>query len=147
MAKLKVLVVRSEEGAVTESRIVEGEFFEVVKQVASEAFREWDPSTSDFIVMRDYIQVEVSLPLDPGLFDFLRDYGQLARGQGGKEASIIFPFFTISFDNEMIDEENFVDKKIYIVAPYVNDDVKIDIESEAARMTSAKEKPAGIVEG
>jgi len=142
---LKVLVIRSEDGAVTESRIVEGEFFDVVKQVAGEAYQEWTPESSDFIVMRDYIEVEVDLPLDPALFDFLREYGELARS-GKDKASIVFPFFTISFDNRMIDQENFIDRKVYVVAPYINDDVKTDLEAEAARTTAPRESPPGIQE-
>jgi len=142
---LKVLVIRSEEGKIVESRVVEGDFFQVVKDVTGEAYREWEPASSDFIVMRDFIEAEVDLPLDPQLFDFLREYGELAKSGSGK-ASIVFPFFTISFDNRMVDQENFIDRKVYVVAPYVNDDIRAELEAEAVRTTAPRGSPSGIQE-
>ncbi|MEM1873649.1 MAG: DUF2286 domain-containing protein [Acidilobaceae archaeon] len=136
-----MLVVRAEYGEVKESRVVEGDFERVVRDVVSRALEEWNPAKSDFIVLRDERVVEVE-SLDQALAESLRSAGALRELERG--LSVRVPVVTVSFDNEMVSEERYEEHKIYIVTLYVSDDFKTEIEAEAAEITSAPEEPEGI---
>ncbi len=79
---MKVLVVRAEMGRVVESRVLEGEFYEVVKKYVSIASSEWDPEVSDFVVVRDDLNVDVEGSLEREVLEYLRSYGLLRRVRG-----------------------------------------------------------------
>ncbi len=140
-----VLVIRAEEGRIVEKRIVEGDLVEVVKNVAREAFEEWDPADSDFLVIRDF--KEVDLPFEsitPELFDLLRDYGLTKKEVDGElRAAFTLPVYTISFDNEMIGDEMSLERKIYMIVPHTIDEVDAIFEKLAADITS----PQSVLEG
>ena len=142
---MKVLSVRAERGKVVESVVVDGDLAEVVKQRAQQALSEWDPRTSDFIVLKDYRELELPLPISPDLVDLLREVGELSRTKD--KAIARFPVYTISFENTMVSEDKYVEYKIYLIAPYINEDVKTELEAEAQDITTEKEPPAGIEEG
>jgi len=144
MAGGRILIVRSEKGRIVESDVVEGRLTDVVKDTARRALEEWDPEMSDFVVLKDVKEVELELPIDPDLFDVLKEYGGLVRK--GSVALARLPVYTISFDNRMITEESYVENKIYLVTLYINDDLKAQMEVEATSITSEKEAPEGIEE-
>ncbi len=139
-----MLVIRSEKGRIVESDVVEGSLTDVVKDAARKALEEWDPEVSDFVVLKDLKEIELELPIDPKLFDLLREYGGLVRK--GNVALAKLPVYTISFDNRMITEDSYVENKIYLVTLYINDDLKTQMEVEASSITSEKEVPEGIEE-
>ncbi len=144
----KVLVIRAEEGRVVEKKIVEGDILDVVKQVARQALEEWDPASSDFIVLRD--QREVEMPAEKvtaDLFDVLRNYGlRKEKTEEGYQAVITVPVYTISFDNVTIGDETFIEKKVYIVVPQITDEIDVLFEQLAADITSPQKGPEGIEE-
>ena len=140
----KILVIRSEKGKVVESEIVEGALEDVVKDTARRALEEWDPGLSDFIILKDLREIELELPIDPKLFDILREYGGLAKK--GNIAIARLPLYTISFDNRMITENNYIENKVYLVTLFINEDLKTQVEVEAASITSEKTVPEGIEE-
>ena len=142
---MKVLSVRAERGKVVESVVIDGDLAEVVKQRAQQALSEWDPRTSDFIVLKDYRELELPLPISPDLVDLLREVGELSRTKD--KAIARFPVYTISFENTMVGEDKYIEYKIYLIAPYINEDVKTELEAEAQDITTEKEPPAGIEEG
>ena len=141
---MKVLSVRAERGKVVESVVIDGDLAEVVKQRAQQALSEWDPRTSDFIVLKDYRELELPLPISPDLVDLLREVGELSRTKD--KAIARFPVYTISFENTMVGEDKYIEYKIYLIAPYINEDVKTELEAEAQDITTEKEPPAGIEE-
>ena len=140
-----ILVIRAEEGRVVEKRIVEGDLVEVVKQVAREAFEEWDPAGSDFLVIRDFKEIDIPFEsVTPELFDVLRDYGITKKEvEGELRASFTLPVYTISFENEMIGDEMSLEKKIYMIVPHIMDEVDAIFEKLAADITS----PQAVLEG
>jgi len=143
---LKVLVIRAEEGKVTESSVVEGELEAVVKEVARKALEEWDPRVSDFIVIKEVREVTLGLPIPGKLVDILRPFG--LRRKGSKEAAFDLVVYTISFDNRLVSEEegSYIENKIYLIAPYINDDLRAELEAQAAGIVSPKQAPEGIEE-
>lgn len=142
---MKVLSIRAERGRIVESTVLDGDLADIVKRKAEEALREWDPGTSDFIVLKDNRELELQLPLKPELVDLFRSVGSLSRTKD--KAIGTFPVYTISFENRMISEDQYVEYKIYLLAPYINDDVKTELEAEAQDITTEKEAPEGIKEG
>jgi Uncharacterized protein conserved in archaea len=141
---LKVLVIRAERGKVVRDEVVEGELKDVVKGKALEALNEWSPETSDFIVLKDERELELPLPLKPELVDALRSIGSLSRTKD--KAIVRFPIYTISFENKMVSEDKYVEYKVYLLAPYINEDLKTELEAEAQDITTEKEAPEGIRE-
>ncbi|MEB2793660.1 MAG: DUF2286 domain-containing protein [Caldisphaeraceae archaeon] len=139
---MKLIVIRSEKGNISYSDIVEGELSQTVKRISEEVIKEWDPELSDFIVLKDTREVDLPLPLKPELVDMLRRIGSL--GRKSTKAVVKFPIYTISFENMMIDEDKYIENKIYLIAPYINDDIKAELESEAMEITSQKSPPSGI---
>ncbi|MEB3774595.1 MAG: DUF2286 domain-containing protein [Desulfurococcales archaeon] len=140
----RITVIRGEYGKVTESRIVDSELEDVVKEVARSALNEWSPNESDFIVIKDLREIDLKLPLKPEIVDVLRKYGTLSRA--GDKAIAVIPVFTISFDNKMISEDKYIENKVYIIAPYINDEVNTLLESLAAEITAEEEAAPGITE-
>jgi len=142
---VKVIVIRAEYGKIVESDIVEGDLFEIVKEEARNALEAWKPETSDFVVARDFREIEIKLPIPPELYDRLREMG-IPLSRAGDKAVASIPVVLISYDSEMITEEEYQENKIILIAPYLSDEVKMDLESEAAGITSPSEKPEGIIE-
>ena len=143
---MKVLVVRAEEGRVTESEVVEGELEEVVRRVAAKALEEWDPRVSDFIVIREVREVTLNLPIPGHLVDKLRPFG--LRRKGSNEAAFDLVVYTISFDNRLVSEEegSYIENKIYLIAPYIDDSLRAELEAQAAEIVTVKRPPEGIEE-
>ena len=126
-------------GKIVESKVVEGDPRETLKDLTLKALREWDPLKSDFVVMRHVRRIGVE-ELDS---DSQKYSGDLVRVEGDE---IVFPVYMISFDNETIDDEDFVDYKIYLVSPYISETLRTLLEVEAAEATAVKRKPEGIKE-
>ncbi|MDP8003355.1 MAG: DUF2286 domain-containing protein [Caldisphaera sp.] len=141
---MKVLIIRAEKGSIISSEIKDGEIAKIVKNKSEDAMKEWNPELSDFIVLKDEREVDFPLPLKPELVDIMRNIGSLSRTSD--KAIARFPIYTISFENMMISEDNYVEHKIYLIAPYINDDIKIELEKEATEITTEKTGPEGIEE-
>lgn len=140
---MKTLIVRAESGRVVESSVVEEPLEEAAKRVAREALEEWNPATSEFVVLRDVEEVTIKLPIPGDLYDELRKYG--LRKKGESEAAIDLPYYTISFDNQRIGDD-YIENKVYVIAPYINEDFKTWVEVLASSIVGEKEAPEGIEE-
>jgi len=142
---LKVLVIRAEYGKVVESDIVEGDLYEVTKEEVKRVIDEWEPRKSDFVVARDVREIEIKLPIDPALYDALRDAG-IPLSRGKDKASAMLPIILVSFDSTIITEDEYQENKVLLIAPYINDDLRAELEAEAAEITSPKKGAEGIIE-
>ncbi len=127
------MVVRAENGKIVDSQIIDGEIIDVVKKVAAKAIEEWDPEFSDYIVMKDKYEVSLKLPLTKEQFERFRKFG-LRRTSDGY-ATFDIPVYVISFENQWV-ENDYVDRKIYLVSIYVDDNIKKELEDWAASSTS-----------
>lgn len=137
---MKILVLKSEMGKVTSEQIVDGELGETVRKVATEALKEWNEYTSDFIIMKDVQEIKIPLPLKPETYDALKNF---LAGKEKNAAIARVPFYIISFENEW-QENDFMDKRVYVVTYYINDDMKKEAIDYAASVTSQER---GSVEG
>jgi len=139
---VKVLVVRAEIGKVVMSEVVEGELYDVIKKYVSIASLEWDPRVSDFVVIREDLNVDVEGSLEEVVLEYLRSHGSLEEGEGVLKVKI--PVYTISFDNRFVGEDLYIENKVYIIAPYVNEDLRVLFETEAASITVQEATPEGV---
>ncbi len=136
----KILVIRAENGEIIESNIIDGSIEDIVKKYATIALNEWDPSYSDFIVMKDKYEVKLKLPLTREQFERFSKFS-LRREEGFAVFDV--PLYVISFDNVWV-EGDYLDRKIYLIATYVDDKVKRDLEVIARENTSPRRETRRI---
>ncbi len=136
----KVLVIRAEDGRVVQSIIEEGKIEDVVKNYARRALNEWEPIYSDFVVLRDKYEVRLKLPISPEQFEKFSKYGLERTPDGYAVFSITI--YTISFDNFWI-EGSYQDRKMYLIAPYVDENIKKELEEAAAGSTLIQQTTMG----
>ncbi len=129
----KILVIRAEDGKVVKTVVETGTIEDVVKKYAMNAMREWEPIYSDFIVLRDKYEVRLKLPLKPGQYELIAKY----RPERSPDGYAVFniPIYTISFDN-FWDQGTYKDRKMYLIAPYIDESVKEELEQAAADSTN-----------
>jgi hypothetical protein len=128
---MKVVILKSENGKITSETFVDDNIGNVVRSVASQALKEWNENTSDFVIMKDMQEVRIPMPLKEETYEKLKN---LLVGREGSNAIAKIPIYIISFENEW-SNDNFVDKKVYIVSYYINDDNKKELEEYAQDLT------------
>jgi hypothetical protein len=114
----QIMIVRAKEGQLVSKNRVEGEFKEVVKKTVLDALSLWQLESADFTVIRDpQYPVEAKAPITKEQYDLYSKY-DLQRATNG---SVMFhlPVYIISFDNVYM-EENYLDREVLVVAPYVD---------------------------
>ena len=130
-----ILVVRAEDGRVVESEVVEGELASVVKSIAEKVLKVWDPERSDYVIIRDKYEVSIKLPLSKEQFERFSKF-DIRRTPDGY-AVFDIPVYVISYENEW-QGDDYVDRKVYVVSLYVDDEVRKDIEEWALESTKGK---------
>ncbi len=136
----KVLVIRAEDGRIIQSIIEEGKIEDIVKNYARRALNEWEPIYSDFVVLRDKYEVRLKLPISPEQFEKFSKYGLERTPDGYAVFSITI--YTISFDNFWV-EGSYQDRKMYLIAPYVDENIKKELEEAAAGSTVIQQPSTG----
>ncbi|QKQ99504.1 DUF2286 domain-containing protein [Metallosphaera tengchongensis] len=133
---MKVIILKSESGKVTSNFVEEGEIGEVVRRTAEKALKEWNELTSDFIIMRDSQEAKLPLPLKPEIYEKTKNF---LTGKDKSFAMLKLPVFIISFDNQW-KEENFQDKRVYVISYYLTDELKEELTNYASQVTSEEEE-------
>ena len=131
----KYLVVEAVLGKVVESRIVEGDFAEIVKQATREALEKWNPLEADFLAIREDRIWTPAGDEDKEFMEMLRERGFIVKTERGEEV-IRIPYYLISYDNEEEDEMSYREKALIIVTAYIGEAYKYDVERDAAELTS-----------
>ncbi|MEM1620028.1 MAG: DUF2286 domain-containing protein [Fervidicoccaceae archaeon] len=114
--KTKIAVVEAYSGKVVNKKIIEGESIEeVVKSVASELLREkWLPKLSDFIVLRDKLDVELELPLSDDEYAFYKRFD--LKKINSNLASASLPLYLIVYESLKLSEDEFHDRGVAAVS-------------------------------
>jgi len=68
------VVAKVSKSSVVKREVVNKDVMEAVKDVAVELIKSWDPSSSDFIILRDYYSVSYPAPLTRELLEKIRRY-------------------------------------------------------------------------
>lgn len=133
----KTLVLSVEGGSIVSSKIVEDELEDVVKKVVVEVLPKWSPKTSDLIAMRYEHEITLKLPLSEELYKALSKY-RLSR-KSSSEVVARLPVYVISYENRWVGED-LIDEKVYVISPYINDEIKNDVELLAIDLTPPAEE-------
>lgn len=137
MGSRRTLVIGVDGGRITESRVVDGLVEDVVKEVLAEVLPKWSPRESDLIVMRHEHEVTLRLPLDRELHEALVGYG--LRKKAESEAVAKIPVYVVSYGNRWVGDE-LVDERLYLIAPYVNEELRRTVELLAEDLTTPEAK-------
>ena len=137
----KILIVHANEGKLLESKIIEGNLEDIVKEFAKKVLEKWDPLTSDFVIVRDKYEASVKLPLTKEQYKILSRFNLRRTGEG--MASFDIPIYVISYENVWLGDD-YLDKKIYLISVYVNEEIRKELENWAVEAT--KEKPSTTIE-
>jgi|GEM_PF-625763 len=142
---MRIRVIRSEQGKIVNNEVVEGDLAAIVRRYAEQAFKEWNPETSDFTVLRGKYELRLKLPIDPDLLDIIEELNLNKRIELN-ELVVEVPLITISFDNEWIGD-NYYEKKMYIIVPELGaGDVMKEIESYAEEATKEAKSLSAVTE-
>lgn len=133
---MRLIIARSKEGETKEVEVVEGGLHEVVRKVVLRALEMWNLEESDFIVMRDRYVTSVKLPLTKEQYEEYSKYE--LRRVSSSEAEVRVPIYIISYSNEWRGD-NYVDKEVFIVAPYINE-TQLEEVKELASSATAEDK-------
>ena len=133
----KILVVRAEDGKIVESKIVEGSITSIVKDIASKVLNKWDPESSDYVIIRDKYEVSLKLPLTKEQFERFSKFDIRRTSEGYAVFNI--PVYVVSYENEW-QGDDYVDKKVYVISLYVDDNVKKEIEEWALESTKERRR-------
>lgn len=131
-----IAIFWSENGAIKSVEKVEGELSQAIKRAVLKSMEDWDVTKSDLMVMRDLYPVSVKLPLTKEQYE--RYSGYNLRRAGG-EATFEVPVYFISYENEWRGE-SYVDRKVAVVAPIVDDFVEKAIFELAENATKEPEE-------
>ncbi len=129
----KTVIVHAEEGKLVASKVVNKIVEEVVKELAKKALEEWDPSSSDFTVIKTTLEVRYKLPIDPNLYERLIELN-LEMMREGNDLVVRIPIYTISYDSSWI-EDAYHERKIIVLSPYLDDEGKRQLEEYAIETT------------
>lgn len=127
---MSVLVIRAELGRVVLSQRLDEDLYETVRRYVAMVINEWDPARSDLLVMRDVVEMKAEGSEPRGA-----SHVEVVASQDG--SVLRFPVYLISFDSEEKSEDVYEERKIYLIAPYVNEEIKEMLESYAEELTSS----------
>ncbi|MCX8185765.1 MAG: DUF2286 domain-containing protein [Sulfolobales archaeon] len=129
----KTLILSVEGGNIVDSKVVEAELEETIKKTLIELLPKWSPKTSDLIAMKYEHEVTLKLPLSKELYEILSKYGLSKKSSS--EATATLPVYVISYENRWVGED-LVDDKVYVITPYINEEIKKEVELLAADLTT-----------
>lgn len=118
------VVARVRNYSVVSSEVVDGKVTEVIKRVAVELIKEWNPEGSDFMILRDNRVIQIKLPLpSPELYDRLRNYN-IRRVGDLAEATI--PVYEVIYSSDWGDE-GFRVSEVILVFPFISNELNSQI--------------------
>ncbi|MEM0021854.1 MAG: DUF2286 domain-containing protein [Fervidicoccaceae archaeon] len=135
------IVIQAHSGKIKKKEVLEGQLEDVVKSVAKDLLmNEWLPTFSDFMILRDSIEIELKVGSDKEVIARYRDFGLKRTGKDTIIATL--PVYLIVYESLKVSEENYHDRGVAAVAPYIReDDAKIleDLLEETTRKPSLEE--------
>lgn len=127
----KILVLNSEKGVLKYSEILEGSLEDVVKKVIIRALSEWNPLNSDLIVMKQTHEVRIN---EDEMKEILPKFNFKIKRTPSGEIIMKLSIYIISYDSKWVNDDIY-DNKIYLVAPYINENIRKELEEIAIELT------------
>jgi len=131
--QLNSLVIRCKDGVITDEAIKQGDLLETLKQEVAATLKEWNPRESDLMVFSTQNEAQVSAPIDKQMLELLKPFSPSRQGD-----KVVFnlPIYVISYKIEHLSEKEFRDRAVVIVAPYINEELKGQLESWSVELTA-----------
>jgi hypothetical protein len=129
------LVVQCDDGNISLNSVVQGDFIEVVKKEVNRAVGLWKPTDSDFMVFSTQNEAQLDAPLSKDMLDKVKLYSPARRGD-----KIVFnlPVYVISYKIQQESQNEYRDRSVIVVAPYINEDLKLQVEQWSKELTTEK---------
>ncbi len=129
------IIVHIEGNKILKKEIVRGDLISIVKEYAKKLIDEWDPETSDFIILRDNYTVTYKVPLRREIADKVLRYG--SRRVGDK-VEVAIPVFEITSSNKWV-EGSFQPDNFVIIMPYIDDEATQQVIDSIMRSLTSEE--------
>ncbi len=141
---MKTLIIEAHSGKIRYKNTVETPIEEALKEEATKLIKnDWIPFFSDFMIIRDTVDVELTLPLKKEEYSLYKEYN--LRKTGEKTATASIPVFFIVYESLKIGEDKYHDRGVAVVAPYTRKEDESLLE-EILEETTRKPSPEEIEE-
>lgn len=111
------VVATISKNAVVKKEIVDKDVYQVVKEVALSLLKDWDPTSSDFIVLRDFYSVSYPAPLTKELLEKVRKY---SPKRVENRVDVTLPLFQIVYGAQWSGESLQVGDAV-VIFPYIDE--------------------------
>ncbi|ABL87993.1 conserved hypothetical protein [Pyrobaculum islandicum DSM 4184] len=111
------VVAKISKNSVVSKEVVNKDVTEAVKEIAVELLKSWNPTSSDFIILRDFYSVSYPAPLAKELLEKVRKYSP-KRIEDRVEVTL--PIYEIFYEARWAGESLQVDNAT-VVFPYIDD--------------------------
>jgi len=139
--KQRCLVIQAHSGKIKKKEVVEGQLEDIVKEVAKNLLiNDWLPTFSDFMILRDSIEIELKVGTDREIIAKYKEHGLKRTGKDTLTSNL--PIYLIVYESLKVSEDKYHDRGVAVVAPYIReDDVKIleELLEETTRKPSLEE--------
>jgi hypothetical protein len=131
--QLSSLVIHCEDGTIVNETVKQKDLVETVKEELIETLKKWDPRESDLMVFSTQNEAQVPAPLSKEMLDILKPFSPARQGD-----KVVFnlPIYIISYRIEHLSENEFRDHAAVVVAPYINDELKGQVETWSVELTA-----------
>ncbi|PSN84585.1 hypothetical protein B9Q13_02895 [Candidatus Marsarchaeota G2 archaeon ECH_B_SAG-G16] len=128
------LVIYCSDGKITKEQIVSGDLDKVVKEHVVKALELWQPNESDFMVFMTKNEAELSAPLSKELLERVRAYAPVRKGD---KVMFDLPVYVISYKIEQRSQNEYKDRAIIMISPYINEELKRQVEEWSKEFTTS----------
>lgn len=117
------------QGKIVEKRIVEGKVYDAVKREGAALLNKWNPISSDFIILRDYVTLSYKAPITKELLEKIREFSPKRIGD---KIEVTVPVFEVVYNSTWTGDNMKIDDAV-VVAPHIDDESDQRILDSVAR--------------
>ncbi|PSN84785.1 hypothetical protein B9Q03_12890 [Candidatus Marsarchaeota G2 archaeon OSP_D] len=127
------MVIHCKDGNIINESVKQKDIVEAVKEELIGTVKEWNPKESDLMVFSTQNEAQVSAPLTKETLELLKPFSPTRQGD-----KVVFnmPIYVISYKIEHLSENEFRDRAVVIIAPYINEELKSQLESWSVELTA-----------
>lgn len=123
------IVAKISQGKIVEKRIVEGKVYDAVKREGAALLNKWNPISSDFIILRDYVTLSYKAPITKELLEKIREFSPKRIGD---KIEVTVPVFEVVYNSTWTGDNMKIDDAV-VVAPHIDDESDQRILDSVAR--------------
>ncbi|MCC6009592.1 MAG: DUF2286 domain-containing protein [Desulfurococcales archaeon] len=135
----QIAVIEANMGKLVSREVVDGDLQEIVKKNAIKYAQEkWEPTFSDFMVMKDEYESRLTIPIPKEITEIVKKNNIQLRREDSNTFVAILPVYYIIYESLKIDEDNYHDRGIVGVALVLSDE---DVENLTNILIESTKKP------